>query len=48
MLEVPSSVYKRLKGQGREVYVLKTPEAVEKFNQLAQKKRINALFHTTC
>lgn len=48
MLEVPSSVFKRLKGQGREVYVLKTPEAVKKFNELSGKKKINALFHTTC
>lgn len=48
MLEVPKLTFKRLKGQGREVYVLKTPEAIEKFNKLIGKKKINALFHTTC
>ncbi len=48
MLDVPKPTLKRLRGQGREVYVLKTPEAVKKFNELSGKKKINALFHTTC
>jgi hypothetical protein len=48
MLEVKKSQVKKLKEKCSEFYLLPTPEAAEKYNELLGKKKINALFHTTC
>ncbi len=48
MLQVNEEIIDNLK-KNCAVYVLSTPEAVKKFNQLKkEKKKVNALFHTTC
>lgn len=34
---------------GKEVKILKTPQAVEEYNRLSEEgKKVNALIHTTC
>lgn len=48
MLQVDQQVVENLKEKCL-VYVLSTPKAIRKFNQLKkEKKKVNALFHTTC
>jgi hypothetical protein len=48
MLQVSQQVVDSLK-KSCLVFVLTTPEAVKKFNRLKkEKKKVNALFHTTC
>lgn len=48
MLEVKKSQVKKLKEKCSEFYLLLTPEAAEKYNEFLRKKKVNALFHTTC
>ncbi len=50
VLKVMPGVEKYIKDQGvSEVWILKTPEAVEKYNELRKQDRcIAALIHTTC
>ncbi len=48
VLEVPTEVEEKIKNKGIELIVLETPEAIEKYNELSKKKKVNALIHTTC
>ncbi len=48
MLEVKKPQIKKLREKCKELYLLPTPEAVKKFNEFTGKKKVNALFHTTC
>jgi len=49
IMKVPSDVIQGLSKKGIEVIVLKTQEAVEKYNKLAkQKKQVAGAFHLTC
>ena len=46
-LEVDSEIEDKIK-RCTELIVLRTPDAVEKFDDLAKNKKVNALIHTTC
>lgn len=46
-LELDTNIEDKIKC-GAELIVLRTPEAVTKFNELAKNKKVNALIHTTC
>lgn len=48
MLQVTAEAAKLLSSQGIELRVARTNEAVEVYNELAQKKRAAALLHLTC
>jgi hypothetical protein len=47
-LEVRPETLEFLKQNQIETHVLPTPEAVQLYNQLAGKKPVGGLFHTTC
>jgi hypothetical protein len=47
VLRVDSETKKAIEAKAR-LLVLRTPEAIEKFNELSKEKRVNALVHTTC
>ena len=47
-LQVPSETLDFLKEQNIPAHVLPTEEAVELYNQLADKEPVGGLFHTTC
>jgi hypothetical protein len=47
-LEVPHETLEFLKQKQIEVHVLPTAEAVQLYNELAEKKPVGGLFHTTC
>ncbi len=48
MVRVDKDLIKKLEKKGSKVYALNSRDAVNKFNELAGKKRVNALIHTTC
>jgi len=49
MMQVDSTLVDHLEGQGITVTILKTDEAVGKFNQLRREKRgVAGCFHLTC
>jgi hypothetical protein len=48
VLRVPADVEEAIKKKGIQLIVLETPEAIEEYNRLAEKKKVNALIHTTC
>lgn len=37
-----------IKNSGAELITLLTPKAIQKYNRLSQKKKVNALIHVTC
>jgi hypothetical protein len=47
-LHVPRETLDFLKGREVAAHVLPTTEAVELYNQLAEKEPVGGLFHTTC
>jgi len=47
-LHIMPETIKYLESQGIKVFVLPTPQAVDKYNKLAEKKPVGGLFHTTC
>jgi hypothetical protein len=47
VLRVDNNIIEKL-SRNAELFVLKTPEAAKKFNELAKDKKVNALIHTTC
>lgn len=46
--EVSNNFKKLAEDKGIEVIISKTPEAIEKFNELVKAKKVVAYFHTTC
>ena len=49
LMRVDKEVIEEFRKRGREVYVLKTREAVDKYNELVSKgKKVLAFFHLTC
>ena len=49
VLQVPQETIDYLKSKNKQVHVLETKQAVEKYNELvAQGKRVAALIHSTC
>ena len=49
VLKVDSSFIDLLKKKGIEFYIVPTPQAVKIYNEkIQEKKKINALIHTTC
>lgn len=48
MLQVTNEVRELLAAKGIELLVARTKDAVELYNELAQKKRVAALLHLTC
>jgi hypothetical protein len=47
-LHVPGETLDFLEKRQIAAHVLPTPEAVELYNQLAEKEAVGGLFHTTC
>lgn len=47
-LQTPASTLQWLREQGVEVHVLPTEEAVAKYNELAARRPVGALIHSTC
>ena len=47
-LKVPISVEEKIKRKRIELIVEKTQKAIEVYNELSKKKRVNILIHTTC
>lgn len=47
VLKVDNNVVEKIK-KNAEMFILKTPEAAKKFNELSKDKKVNALIHTTC
>lgn len=48
-LEVDEDTAKKLKTNDSELIIVKTPEAIEIYNQKTKEnKKVNALMHTTC
>lgn len=47
-LRVPSGTVEWLEGRGIRVHVLPTPDAVERYNELAGEQAVGALIHSTC
>ncbi|MDI6917450.1 MAG: MTH938/NDUFAF3 family protein [Thermoplasmatales archaeon] len=47
VLRVDNNIIKKF-SRNAELFVLKTPEAVKRFNELSNDKKVNALIHTTC
>ncbi|MBC7194717.1 MAG: hypothetical protein H5U37_03590 [Caldisericia bacterium] len=47
LMRVKDDLIEKLKEEGIEYYILKTKEAVKKFNEMENKK-VAALFHLTC
>lgn len=49
LFETPDDFVKSCKERGIELFLLPTPEAVNKYNDLMKtEKKVNALIHTTC
>lgn len=48
MVELAPAARDLLAKKGIEVLILPTKDAVERYNELAPKKRVAALFHLTC
>ncbi len=48
MLQTPSETLAMLKRREIVVHVKETREAVELYNQLAQREPVGGLFHSTC
>ena len=48
VLRVPKEITTEIEKRKIELIVLETTKAVEEYNKLAKKKRVNALIHTTC
>lgn len=48
VLLVSDKVREKIENAGAELIVLKTPEAIKRFNELYETKIVNALVHTTC
>lgn len=48
MLKVTKEAEALLSSRGMELRVLRTKDAVELYNELAQKRRVAALLHLTC
>lgn len=48
MLQVTNEVRELLAAKGIELLVARTKDAVELYNELAQKKRVATLLHLTC
>jgi len=47
VLKIDNNVVEKIR-KNAELFVLKTPEAAKKFNELSKDKKVNALIHTTC
>lgn len=47
-MKVSDRARELLDGRGVKVHVLKTNDAVARYNELREKSRIGGLFHTTC
>lgn len=47
-LGVCDETLRLLKGRGVEAHVLQTEEAVRLYNELAPRRRVGGLFHSTC
>lgn len=47
-LQIPHETLEFLEAQHIPAHVLRTDEAVELYNQLAEKEPVGGLFHTTC
>lgn len=47
-LRVPSSTREWLEGQGVEVHILESGEAVARYNELCESVAVGALIHSTC
>jgi len=47
-LQVPRSLVVKLESRGLVVHVLRTPEAIELYNELAVDRPVGALIHSTC
>lgn len=47
-LQIPHETLEFLEAQHIPAHVLRTDEAVELYNQLAEKESVGGLFHTTC
>lgn len=47
-LQVSPRTLELLKGKGIPAYVLQTEAAVRLYNELREKERVGALFHSTC
>ena len=48
LMKVAEETLSYLKSKDIEVFVLRTDEAVEKFNKLQRDKKVIAAFHLTC
>ncbi len=48
LLRVEKAVEEKIKAAGAKLILLKTPEAIEKFNEISRNNKVNALIHTTC
>lgn len=47
-LRVPGATVAWLERRGVRVHVLPTPDAVERYNELASEEAVGALIHSTC
>jgi hypothetical protein len=47
-LQVCPETIQMLDDRGVSVYVLRTGEAVQKYNELREKEAVGGLFHSTC
>lgn len=48
MLKVDDQIRSSIEEAGAELLVLRTPQAIAKYNELSMFKIVNALIHTTC
>lgn len=48
VLQTQPKTLKELEKRGIEYYVLTSPDAVDKYNELRQKYQVGALIHSTC
>ena len=47
-LRVPADTLRWLESLGVQAHVLQTEDAVERYNELAEREPVGALFHSTC
>ena len=47
-LSVPDETVARVESSGAEALVLPTDQAIERYNELRQSRRVGGLFHSTC
>lgn len=48
VLQVDQIIEKKIKNKNIKLLILKTPEAIKKYNQLIKNNKVNILIHTTC